>query len=44
MSYSDELYQQVILDHNKSPRNFKKLQLSTHQCEAVTLCVVIMLK
>ena len=28
-----ELYQQVILDHNKSPRNFKKLEPSTHFAE-----------
>ncbi len=25
-----ELYQQVILDHNKSPRNFKKLENANH--------------
>ncbi|HSP88850.1 MAG TPA: SUF system NifU family Fe-S cluster assembly protein [Ignavibacteriaceae bacterium] len=25
-----ELYQQVILDHNKSPRNFKKLDVANH--------------
>ncbi len=28
-----ELYQQVILDHNKQPRNFKKLEHITHQAE-----------
>ena len=28
-----ELYQQVILDHNKSPRNFKKLDNPTHTSE-----------
>ena len=28
-----ELYQQVILDHNKSPRNFKKLENPTHSAE-----------
>lgn len=28
-----ELYQQVILDHNKSPRNYKKLEPSTHFAE-----------
>ncbi len=28
-----ELYQQVILDHNKSPRNYKKLETSTHFAE-----------
>ena len=25
-----ELYQEVILDHNKNPRNFKKLELHSH--------------
>ncbi len=28
-----ELYQQVILDHNKSPRNFKKLESANHYAE-----------
>ena len=28
-----ELYQQVILEHNKSPRNFKKLERLTHTAE-----------
>jgi len=28
-----ELYQQVILDHNKKPRNFKKLDNATHDAE-----------
>jgi nitrogen fixation protein NifU and related proteins len=28
-----ELYQQVILDHNKSPRNFKKLEDANHFAE-----------
>lgn len=28
-----ELYQQVILEHNKSPRNFKKLDQPTHSAE-----------
>lgn len=28
-----ELYQQVILDHNKSPRNFKKLENANHFAE-----------
>ena len=28
-----ELYQQVILDHNKSPRNFKKLDTANHTAE-----------
>src|SRR5688572_30453297 len=26
MSELDELYQEVILDHNKSPRNFRKME------------------
>ena len=25
-----ELYQEIILDHNRSPRNFKKLENATH--------------
>jgi nitrogen fixation NifU-like protein len=28
-----ELYQQVILDHNKSPRNFRKLETANHFAE-----------
>jgi nitrogen fixation NifU-like protein len=28
-----ELYQQVILEHNKNPRNFKKLETATHSAE-----------
>jgi nitrogen fixation NifU-like protein len=28
-----ELYQQVILDHNKSPRNFRKLETANHYAE-----------
>ena len=28
-----ELYQQVILDHNKSPRNFRKLETANHHAE-----------
>lgn len=28
-----ELYQQVIIEHNKNPRNFKKLEQATHQAE-----------
>ena len=30
MSELRELYQEVILDHNKNPRNFKKLELHSH--------------
>lgn len=33
MSELSELYQQVILDHNKKPRNFRKLEGATHQAE-----------
>ena len=29
----NELYQQLILDHNKSPRNFGKLEHATHHAE-----------
>lgn len=29
----DELYKQVILDHNKSPRNFGELEHHTHESE-----------
>ena len=28
-SYNSELYQQVILDHNKNPRNFRKIENPT---------------
>lgn len=33
MSDLRELYQQVILDHNKSPRNFKRLDHPSHTAE-----------
>lgn len=33
MSDLSELYQQVILEHNKTPRNFKKLELFTHDAD-----------
>ncbi len=32
MSYDKELYQQVILDHNKKPRNFREMEDCTHSC------------
>ncbi len=35
MSYDKELYQQVILDHNKKPRNFREMEDSTHSCHGV---------
>ena len=31
MSELSELYQQVILDHNKKPRNFHKLEAANHK-------------
>src|SRR5438132_476454 len=31
MADLSELYQQVILDHNKKPRNFKKLETANRQ-------------
>jgi nitrogen fixation NifU-like protein len=33
MSELSELYQQVILDHNKKPRNFRKLDTASHMAE-----------
>ena len=33
MSELIELYQQVILDHNKKPRNFRKLETANHSAE-----------
>ena len=33
MSELSELYQQVILDHNKKPRNFRKLDAANHSAE-----------
>jgi nitrogen fixation protein NifU and related proteins len=33
MSELNELYQQVILDHNKKPRNFRKLENASHTAE-----------
>ena len=32
MSASNELYQQVILDHNRNPRNYRPLPDATHVC------------
>lgn len=35
----NELYQQVILDHNKNPRNFRKIEEPTHHSEGLNpLC------
>lgn len=33
MSELSDLYQQVILDHNKKPRNFHKLETANHSAE-----------
>jgi nitrogen fixation protein NifU and related proteins len=33
MSETNEIYQQMILEHNKKPRNFKKMDAPTHQAE-----------
>jgi len=39
MTVSDELYQQVILDHNRNPRNFRKLDDPTHEAQGLNpLC------
>jgi nitrogen fixation NifU-like protein len=32
MTYSSELYQQMILEHNRKPRNFREMKNSTHNC------------
>ena len=32
MSYQTELYQKVILEHNRNPRNFRALEDPTHSC------------
>jgi len=33
MSDTKELYQEMILDHNKSPRNFREIENATHFAE-----------
>lgn len=33
MSELDELYQEIILDHNKSPRNFREMQNANRKSE-----------
>ena len=39
MSYDNELYQQVILDHNRKPRNFHIIENASHNCHGVNpLC------
>ena len=37
MSELSELYQQVILDHNKKPRNFHKLEHANRAADPVEL-------
>jgi nitrogen fixation NifU-like protein len=39
MSAANQLYQEVILDHNRKPRNFGKLAGASHQAEGLNpLC------
>ena len=39
MNISDELYQQTILDYNRNPRNFRKIENPTHQAHGLNpLC------
>ncbi|MCC7079361.1 MAG: SUF system NifU family Fe-S cluster assembly protein [Burkholderiales bacterium] len=39
MSAANQLYQDVILDHNRKPRNFGKLAAASHQAEGLNpLC------
>jgi nitrogen fixation NifU-like protein len=33
MSYQSDLYQQVILDHNKNPKNFREVDGHSHSCD-----------
>lgn len=33
MSAIDELYQEMIIDHNRSPKNFRAIDDATHQAE-----------
>ena len=35
MTVSEELYQQVILDHNRAPRNMRALPGATHRAEGL---------
>lgn len=34
MATMDELYQSVIIEHDRSPRNFRKIEAPTHHVEA----------
>ena len=39
MSYDNELYQQVILDHNRKPRNFREIENPSYSCHGINpLC------
>ena len=39
MSYNNELYQQVILDHNRKPRNVHAIENASHSCHGINpLC------
>ena len=33
MSYQSDLYQQVILDHNKNPKNFREIDGASNSCD-----------
>jgi len=33
MSELDDLYQDIILNHNKRPRNYRKMPEATHHAE-----------
>ena len=41
MSDLDELYQEVILDHTKNPRNYGKLEATIHQARVIIRYVEI---
>jgi nitrogen fixation NifU-like protein len=39
VNITDDLYQQTILEYNRSPRNFRKLENATHQAHGLNpLC------
>ena len=37
MATMDELYQSVIIEHDRSPRNFRRLEAPTHQADGRNL-------
>lgn len=41
MSDLRELYQEVILDHNKRPQNFRKLETANRTAEGTIPCAAI---